>query len=53
MEEIILPYANNAQFKIEDLIAHFRVNNLKYIIIGSTKATLQKHPKPILGTKNE
>ena len=46
MEEITLPYANNARFKIEELINHFRVNNLKYIIIGSTKATLQKHPKP-------
>ncbi|MCF8321670.1 MAG: hypothetical protein K9I26_00825 [Flavobacterium sp.] len=46
MEEIILPHANNATIPIQDLIAHFRENNLKYIIIGSTKATLQKHPKP-------
>ena len=46
MEEIILPYANNATISIQDLIAHFKENNLNYMIIGSTKATLQKHPKP-------
>jgi hypothetical protein len=46
MEEIILPHAKNATIPIQNLINHFRNNNLKYIIIGSTKATLQKHPKP-------
>ena len=46
MVEIILPHANNATIPIQDLIAHFRKNNLNFMIIGSTKATLQKHSKP-------
>lgn len=45
MEEITLPYANNTTIPIQDLIAHFRENNLNFMIIGSTKATFQKHPK--------
>ena len=46
MEEIILPYANNATIPVQDLIAHFSKNNLKYMIIGSTQVTLINHRKP-------
>ena len=46
MEEIILPYANNAKFKVEDLIKHFIKYNLDYMIIGSTQVVLNVHPKP-------
>lgn len=46
MEEITLPYANNAQFKIEDLIKHFIKYDLDYMIIGSTQVVLNMHPKP-------
>ena len=46
MEDIILPYANNARFKIEDLIKHFIKHNLDYMIIGSTQVVLNTHPKP-------
>jgi hypothetical protein len=46
MEEIILPHANNAAVPIQDLINHFRNNNLNYIIIGSTQVVLNVHPKP-------
>lgn len=46
MEQITLPHANNATIPIADLIAHFRKNNLSYMIIGSTQVTLQNHPKP-------
>ena len=46
MDEITLPYANNAQFKINDLINHFRTQRIKYMIIGSTQVTLQNHHKP-------
>lgn len=46
MEEITLPYANNATIPIQDLITHFRKNNLNYMIIGSKQVTLTKHPKP-------
>ena len=46
MEEIILPYANNARFKIEDLIKHFKESKIDYMIIGSTQVVLNAHPKP-------
>jgi hypothetical protein len=46
MEEITLPYANNARFKIEDLIKHFIKHNLDYMVIGSTQVVLNVHPKP-------
>ncbi len=46
MEEIILPYANNAIIPIADLIQYFHSNRLNYLIIGSTQVTLQNHPKP-------
>lgn len=46
MEEIILPHAKNATITIQDLIAHFRENNLKYMIIGATHVALQNHPNP-------
>jgi len=46
MEEILLPYANNARFKIEDLIKHFIKNDLDYMVIGSTQVVLHLHPKP-------
>jgi hypothetical protein len=46
MEEITLPYANNAIIPIQDLISHFRENNLNYMIIGSKQVTLTNHPKP-------
>lgn len=46
MEEIILPHAKNATITIQDLIAHFSKNNLKYMIIGSTQVTLINHCKP-------
>ncbi len=45
MEEIILPHANNARFKVEDLIKHFIKYNLDYMIIGSTKVVLNEHRK--------
>jgi hypothetical protein len=45
MEEITLPYANNAQFEIEDLIKHFIKHDLDYMIIGSTQVVLNVHPK--------
>ena len=46
MEEIILPHANNATIPIQDLIAHFRKNNLNFMIIGSTQVAFQNHSKP-------
>lgn len=46
MEEITLPHANNAKIPVQDLIAHFNENNLKYMIIGSTQVVLNVHPKP-------
>lgn len=46
MEEITLPHANNAKIPAQDLIAHFRKNNLNYMIIGSTQVVLNVHPKP-------
>lgn len=46
MEEIILPHANNATIPIKDLIAHFKENDLKYIIIGATHVALRNHPNP-------
>lgn len=46
MEEILLPYANNATIPIQDLINHFRDNNLKYMIIGAKFVVLQDHPNP-------
>ena len=46
MGEITLPYANNAQFKIEDLIQHFKESKIEYMIIGSTQVVLNVHPKP-------
>lgn len=46
MEQITLPYANNAKFNINDLINHFRTKQINYMIIGSTQVTLQNHRKP-------
>jgi hypothetical protein len=46
MEEITLPYANNTIIPIQDLIAHFRENNLNVMIIGSTQVVLNVHRKP-------
>jgi hypothetical protein len=46
MEEIILSHAKNATISIQDLMAHFRKNNLNYMIIGSTQVVLNVHPKP-------
>lgn len=46
MEVIILPHANNATIPIQDLIAHFRKNNLNFMIIGSTQVVTNIHPKP-------
>ena len=46
MEEIILPYANNARFEIEDLIKHFKESKIEYMIIGSNIVILSLHPKP-------
>ncbi|MBU3680434.1 MAG: hypothetical protein FGM16_00675 [Flavobacterium sp.] len=46
MKQVILPYANNTKIPVEDLITHFRENNLKYMIVGSKQVTLQNHPKP-------
>ncbi len=46
MEEITLPYANNARFKIGDLIQHFKESKIEYMIIGSTQVVLNVHPKP-------
>ena len=47
MEEIILPHANNARFKIEDLIKHFTDSKVEYIIVGATQVVLNMHPKPM------
>jgi len=46
MGEITLPHAKNAIIPIQDLIAHFRKNNLNFMIIGSTQVVLNVHPKP-------
>jgi hypothetical protein len=46
MDEITLPYANNARFKIEDLINHFKKSRTDFIIIGATKVVLENHQKP-------
>ena len=46
MEEITLPYANNTTIPVQDLITHFRENDLNYMIIGSTQVTLINHRKP-------
>ncbi len=46
MEEIILPHANNKRIPIQDLIAHFRKNNLNHMIIGARFVVLQNHPYP-------
>lgn len=44
MEDIILPYANNAHFKVEDLVNYFRKQKINYLIIGATHVTLENHP---------
>jgi hypothetical protein len=44
MDEIILPYANNAQFNINDLINYFRGQQIKYMIIGARFVVLKDHP---------
>jgi hypothetical protein len=48
MEQTIeLPYGGQkVTFTVEELISHFRIENLKYIIIGARQVTLGKHPKP-------
>jgi len=46
MAEIILPHANNAKFRIEDLIKHFKESKIEYMVIGSTQVILNLHPKP-------
>jgi hypothetical protein len=46
MDKIILPYAEHTVIPIMELIQYFQDNKLNYIIIGSTKVTLQNHPKP-------
>ena len=46
MEEIILPHANNKTIPIQDLIAHFKENELNFMIIGSAQVVLNVHPKP-------
>ncbi len=45
MEEIILPHANNAKFKVEDLVSHFNNEKINYLIVGATQVTLENHPK--------
>ncbi len=46
MNEIILPHANNTTIPIQDLITHFRGNNLSYMIIGARFVVLKEHPYP-------
>ena len=48
MEQTIkLPYGGHkATLTVEELISHFRIENLNYIIIGATHVTLSNHPKP-------
>lgn len=43
---ITLPYADNAQFAVEDLVNYFRTQELSYMIIGASQVTLANHPKP-------
>jgi hypothetical protein len=45
MEEIILPYAINTWFSIQDLVNHFKTEKINYLIIGATQVTLDNHPK--------
>jgi hypothetical protein len=45
MEEIILPYAINTRFSIQDLVNHFKTEKINYLIIGATQVTLDNHPK--------
>ena len=46
MEEITLPYANNAQFPVEDLVNYFRKQPINYLIIGASRVVLIKHKNP-------
>ncbi len=47
MPQIIkLPYGGQkATFTVEELISHFRNENIDYIIIGANHVTLSNHPK--------
>jgi hypothetical protein len=46
-QPIELPYAGTgAQFIIEELMNHFRNENINYLIIGARHVTLSNHPKP-------
>jgi len=46
-QPISLPYGGHeATFTVEELISHFRIENLNYIIIGARHVTLSNHPKP-------
>ena len=46
-QTIELPYGGQkVTFTVEELISHFRIENLNYIIIGARQVTLGKHPKP-------
>jgi hypothetical protein len=46
MEKITLPYANNTQFTVTDLINYFKSERITYMIIGATHVTMENHPKP-------
>ena len=48
MKQIIkLPHGGKqAEFRVEDLINHFRNEKVNYLIIGATHLTLSNHPKP-------
>jgi hypothetical protein len=46
-QTIELPYGGQkAKFAVEELINHFRNENVNYIIIGARQVTLGNHPKP-------
>ena len=44
MNEVTLPYFNNAKFKVEDIVKHFNNEKINFIIVGSTQVTLENHP---------
>jgi hypothetical protein len=46
-QTIKLPYGGQkATFTVAELISHFRIENLNYIIIGARHVSLSNHPKP-------
>ncbi|CAN1564648.1 hypothetical protein MCEGE10_02835 [Flavobacteriaceae bacterium] len=46
MEHITLPYANNAEFAVEDLVKYFKAQEINYLIIGASRVALINHRNP-------